>query len=291
MAKIGFIGVGVMGSSMIKHLVNHSHEVKMFTRTSSKAEKLSKEVNAKVCKTIKETVEDADFVISIVGYPKDVEEVYFDKDGIIENAKKSAVLIDMTTSKPSLAVEIYNKAKEMGIEAIDAPVSGGDKGAREATLSIMVGGSIEGFNKAKEILNLLGKSIHYMGEAGMGQHTKACNQIAVAGATAAYTEAIVYAKKVGLDVDKMFSAISGGAAGSWQINNMAPRALKKDFDPGFFVKHFIKDMRIVREEMDNKNVDLRMLDTVLEMYEQMANLGFEDDGTQALIKIYDEKNS
>lgn len=288
MSKIAFIGVGVMGRHMIRNLIKNGHDVIMYTRNRIQAEDLSKETGAKLAGSIKEAVSDVDFVISIVGYPKDVEEVYFGDRGIIVNADKNSILIDMTTSSPSLALRIYQEAKKRGIAALDAPVSGGDKGAKLATLSIMVGGDREAFEKAEDILKAMGKNINLMGGPSFGQHTKACNQIAVAGATAAYTEAMVYAKNVGLDMEKMFTAISSGAAGSWQIDNMAPRAMKEDFDPGFFIKHFIKDMKIISSEMENKGVELPMLNSVLKMYEEMAEKGLEDYGTQSLIKRFEK---
>ena len=176
----------------------------------------------------------------------------------------------------------------VGYPVMDAPVSGGDSGARNATLSIMVGGDEKDFEEALPLFQCMGKNIILMGPAGSGQHTKAANQIAVAGATAAYTEALVYAKNAGLDPQKMLAAIGAGAAGSWQLQNMAPRALAGDFAPGFFVKHFIKDMKIVKEESEKAGVELQMLNAVLHMYEQMADQGLENDGTQALIKLYNK---
>lgn len=194
----------------------------------------------------------------------------------------------MTTSSPSLAQKLYEEGKKHGIRVMDAPVSGGDSGARNATLSIMAGGDKADFDEALPLFECMGKNIRHMGGPGMGQHTKAANQIAVAGATAAYTEAIVYAKKVGLDPEAMLGAIGAGAAGSWQIANMAPRVLKGDFAPGFFVKHFVKDMKIVRDEGAQRGVDLKMLDAVLELYEEMERMGLENDGTPALIKYYEK---
>ena len=182
--------------------------------------------------------------------------------------------------------QLYEQGREKGIRVMDAPVSGGDSGARNATLSIMVGGDEADFAEAMPLFECMGKNIILMGPAGSGQHTKAANQIAVAGATAAYTEALVYAQKAGLDPQKMLSAIGAGAAGSWQLTNMAPRALAGDFAPGFFIKHFIKDMKIVQEESRKSGVELEMLDTVLALYEKMAQQGLENDGTQALIKYY-----
>ena len=195
----------------------------------------------------------------------------------------------MTTSSPALAQRLHALGKERGIRVLDAPVSGGDSGARNASLSIMVGGDEADFEAAAPFFACMGKSIHYMGPAGAGQHTKAANQIAVAGATAAYTEALVYAQQVGLDPQAMLQAIGGGAAGSWQIANMAPRVLKGDFAPGFFIKHFIKDMRIVQEECRSRGVDLEMLNTVCALYEKMAEDGLENEGTQALIQYYQSR--
>ena len=278
-----------MGRHMIRHLVDNDNDVKMYTRSMEKALELAKDVSAEPVNSVKEAVNDADFVISIVGYPRDVEEIYFGENGIIENAKDGAILIDMTTSKPSLAVRISEEAQKRGLKSIDAPVSGGDKGAKNASLSIMVGGEKEAFDMAYDVLRTMGTSISYMGKAGNGQHTKACNQICVAGATAAYTEALIYARNNGLDEKDMFSAISKGAAASWQIDNMAPRVLKDDLAPGFFIKHFIKDMRIIEEEMKSSGKELRMLDEVLKMYEELSEKGYEDYGTQAFLRIYDEQ--
>ena len=222
----------------------------------------------------------------MVGYPSDVEEVFCSEGGIFDSAKKGALAIDMTTSSPSLAQKLYEMGKERGIRVMDAPVSGGDSGARNATLSIMVGGDQKDFEDAMPLFSCMGKNIILMGPAGSGQHTKAANQIAVAGATAAYTEALIYAEKTGLDPQKMLAAIGAGAAGSWQLANMAPRALAGDFAPGFFVKHFIKDMKIVKEESQKAGVELEMLNTVLSLYEKMAEHGMENEGTQALIRYY-----
>lgn len=286
--KIGFIGTGVMGSSMVRNLIKGGQDVTVYNRTLKKAQELGKELNIEVASTIKDCIRDKDVVITIIGYPKDVEEVYFNEDGIINNANKGTYLIDMTTSAPNLAVRIGEEGKKKGLRVLDAPVSGGDKGAREGSLSIMVGGDKNDFEAMIPIFKLMGKSINLMGGNGFGQHTKAANQIVVAGNTAAYTEALVYAKSVGLDQEKMLNAISGGAAGSWQVSNMAPRALKGDLDPGFFIKHFIKDMKIIIEETKANNLSLEVLEKVLNIYEKMAESGKEDMGTQALITYYDD---
>lgn len=230
-------------------------------------------------------MQDADVIFVMVGYPADVEEVFL-QDGILDHAKAGALAIDMTTSSPSLAVRLYEEGKAKGVRVMDAPVSGGDSGARNGTLSIMVGGDEADFQEALPLFEQMGKNIVHMGPAGFGQHTKAANQIAVAGATAAYTEALVYAEKAGLDPNRLLEAIGAGAAGSWQLTNMAPRVLKGDLAPGFFVKHFIKDMKIVQQESRQRGVELEMLDAVLKMYEKMSEMGLDDRGTQALIQYY-----
>ena len=286
MSKIAWIGTGVMGASMAKHLLNNGHEVNLYNKTLAKAEKVKEEAGGTVCTTIKDAVENVDYIFTIVGYPSDVEEVYLSEQGILKNAKKGALAVDMTTSKPSLAKKLYEEGQKFGVRVMDAPVSGGDMGAKNGTLSIMVGGDLQDFEEVKPLFECMGKNIVYLGPAGNGQHTKAANQIAVAGATAAMTEAIVYARNVGLDPTTMLAAIGAGAAGSWQLSNMAPRVLRDDLAPGFFIKHFIKDMRIVRDEMADRGVSLGMLNTVLGLYEDMAEEGLENDGTQALIKLY-----
>ncbi len=289
MSKTAFIGLGVMGASMAKHLIKCGHEVNLYNRTGSKAEKVQRDAGGgAVCHTIAEAVKDADFIFTIVGYPAEVEAVYLNPDGILPHGKRGAIAADMTTSNPSLAQKLFEEGRKKGIGVLDAPVSGGDSGARNATLSIMAGGDEGDYEKAKPLFECMGKNIMYMGPAGFGQHTKAANQIAIAGATAAYTEALVYARHVGLDAEKMLNVIGSGAAGSWQITNMAPRVLKRDLAPGFFVKHFVKDMLIVREEMASRGITLQMLNTVLEMYEKMMAEGLEEDGTQALIKLYEQ---
>lgn len=285
--NIAWIGTGVMGKAMLLHLVEGGHTVSAYNRTYEKALDLEKD-GVRVCKELSDCVKDADLVFTIVGYPKDVEDVYMREDGIFHSAKAGAILIDMTTSSPQLAVKLAKEAEKFDMKVLDAPVSGGDTGAKAGTLSIMVGGDREAFDKVKDVLALMGKGIHYMGEAGCGQHTKAANQIAVAGAVSAISEALYYAKQNGLDMQTMLNAISGGAAGSWQLNNTAPRVLKGDFEPGFFIKHFIKDMHIIQDVMAEKGEHLRMLDTVCALYEELAATGHENEGTQALIKVYEK---
>ncbi len=286
MKKIAWIGTGVMGGQQAGHLAKAGYSVSAYTHKYERLLELQKEFGLIPCKTIAEAVQGADVIFVMVGYPKDVDEVFLQAGGILENAKPGALAIDMTTSSPSLAVKIYEEGKKKGIRVMDAPVSGGDSGARNGTLSIMVGADEADFEEALPLFECMGKNIVRMGGPGCGQHTKAANQIAVAGATAAYTEALVYAEKVGLDPNRLLEAIGAGAAGSWQLANMAPRVLKGDLAPGFFVKHFIKDMKIIKEESEERGVELAMLNTVLSMYEKMSDMGLDNDGTQALIKVY-----
>ena len=282
--RIAWIGTGVMGKAMVNHLIAANHDVNVFNRSKDKLKDF--EGKANIYDNVKDCVKDCDFVFTMVAYPKDVEEIYLGEGGIVESTKEDAILIDMTTSSPLLAQKIAAQAKQL---VLDAPVSGGDSGAKQATLSIMVGGNKDAYDKAYDLFSLLGTNINYIGESGFGQHCKMCNQIAVAGATAAYSEALVYMQKNKLNPQLVLKAIASGAAGSWQINNMAPRVLKEDFAPGFFVKHFVKDMRIAKEVMDNHNVSLEMLESVLKMYEELQDRGLQDFGTQALIKYYDHE--
>lgn len=285
MKKIGFIGVGIMGKSMVRNLMKAGFEVAIYTRTKSKVEDVIGE-GAVWRNTVKECVADRDVVITIVGYPKDVEEVYFGESGILANVPKGAHVIDMTTSSPKLAVKIYEAAREAGLSALDAPVTGGDGGAKAGTLTILVGGDKEAFETCLPVFEAMGKNINYEGKAGNGQHTKMCNQIAIAGAIAGACEAAAYAEHVGLDVHTMLESISTGAAGSAQMSNVLPRALNGDYDPGFFIKHFIKDMKLADEEAADADLKLGTLEYVLGMYEELAGAGLGDLGTQALIKYY-----
>ena len=287
MTKVAWIGTGVMGGPMACHVKKAGYDVYAYNRSHEKARALQDQ-GIVPCESIAQAVENADFIFTIVGYPRDVEQVYLGPDGVLAHAKIGAVAVDMTTSSPSLAETLYEKGKEKGIAVLDAPVSGGDAGAKNAALTIMVGGDADAYEKALPLLQSMGRAVTLMGGPGMGQHTKACNQICVAGATAAYTEALAYAKRVGLEPEKMLRAISGGAAGSWQIDHMAPRALSGDHAPGFYIKHFIKDMRIIEEVAARKGLSLPMLRAVLSEYEEMAQNGQENLGTQALIRKYEK---
>ena len=283
--KIGFIGVGVMGNGMVKNLLKRGYEVNAYTRTRAKALE-ALDAGAVWCDTTADCVRDVDAVISMVGFPPDVEEVYFGEKGILANARPGTLVIDMTTTSPRLAQRIYTEAADKGLPALDAPVSGGDTGARAGTLAIMVGGDREAFERAVPIFEAMGSSIRYMGPAGSGQHTKMANQIAIAGTLAGVCEAIAYARAVGLDVDEVLSTISGGAAGSWQLSNNGPKSAHGDFAPGFFIKHFIKDMTLADGEARARDLPMPVLEKVLAMFRALEAQGYGDEGTQALIRAY-----
>lgn len=285
--NVGFIGLGVMGSSMARNILKNGHTVYGYNRHIEKAEAL-KDDGLIVCQNVKETVKNSDVVITMVGFPKDVEDTYFGDDGIINNMKEGGTIIDMTTSSPDLAVKIYEAAKKKHLHALDAPVSGGDSGAQAGTLAIMVGGDEEDFEKMKPLFETMGDNIIYEGPAGSGQHTKMANQIAIAGALSGAAEAIAYAKKAGLDLNKMIDTISTGAAGGWQLNNLGRKMIKEDYAPGFYIKHFIKDMKIADREALNRHLKLNVLETVLKMDESLEDQ-YGNEGTQALIKYYEDQ--
>ena len=284
---IGFIGIGVMGKSMAMHLLNAGYQVHMYTRTKAKAADLLAQ-GAIWEDSPKAIAGSCNFIITMVGYPKDVEEVYF-HDGILDHAKAGTYCIDMTTSSPALAKEIARVATGKNLFALDAPVSGGDIGAKNGQLAIMVGGEKEAFEQALPILQLLGTNIKWQGNAGAGQYTKMCNQIAIASNMIGVCEAIVYAKKVGLNPTSVLDSISTGAAGSWSLSNLAPRIINGDYSPGFFVKHFIKDIKIALESAKELDLHLPGLTLAETLYEQLAKDGGENDGTQALIKLWEKE--
>nr|WP_079707780.1 NAD(P)-dependent oxidoreductase [Paraliobacillus ryukyuensis] len=283
--NIGFVGIGVMGKSMAALLMKAGYHVSVFTRTKAKAASLL-EQGAIWKASIKELAKTADVIISIVGYPKDVEEIYYGNDGIIENAKQGSYLIDMTTSKPKLAMQIAETAKQNGLFALDAPVSGGDIGAKNGSLTIMVGGDEKAYKAMQPIFNVMGTNIVRQGPAGAGQHTKMANQITIASTMIGVCEAITYAKKAGLDPTTVLKSISAGAAGSWSLSNLAPRMMDGDDAPGFYVKHFIKDMTIALESAKEMDMLSPGLELSLSLYKQLAEQGEADSGTQALIKLF-----
>lgn len=286
--RIGFIGVGIMGKSMVRNLMKAGFDVSIYTRTKSKVLDIIEE-GAIWTESIKECVKDKDAIITIVGYPQDVESIYFGEDGIMEHARTGAYLIDMTTNSPKLATRIYEEGKAKGLFALDAPVTGGDIGARDGNLTIMVGGEEEAYNKCRPLFEAMGEHIVYEGKAGNGQHTKMANQIVIAGTISAVCEAMTYAKTTGLDIETMMNTIKKGSAASTQLSSVAPRILKDDYAPGFFIKHFIKDMKIAVSEAEEKGVELNILNRVLEMYESLEKEGAGDLGTQALIKYYSKE--
>lgn len=282
--SVAFIGTGVMGKSMAGHLLAAGYGVHVYSRTRSKAGELL-EQGAVWHDSPGSAAAAANAVITMVGYPHDVEEVYFGQRGIIENAKPGAYLIDMTTSSPSLAKRIEQAARERGLHALDAPVSGGDIGAREARLSIMVGGSAEAFEAALPLLRKLGTNIVRQGGPGAGQYTKMANQIAIASNMMGVCEALAYARKAGLDPESVLKSIEFGAAGSWSLSNLAPRIIRGDFAPGFYVKHFVKDMKIALESAEEMGIELPGLALARSLYERLIEMGEEDSGTQALYKL------
>lgn len=283
--RIGFIGTGVMGSSMAAHLLAAGYPVQVFNRTRAKAEPLL-QAGAVWAISPASLAASSDVIITIVGYPQDVESLYFGMDGLLENAAQGCTMVDMTTSCPALAKRIATEAAGRGLGALDAPVSGGDKGAREATLSIMVGGEAADFDRVLPVFRVLGKNIVLQGPAGSGQFTKLCNQIVIAGGMVAICEALGFVQKAGLNLDKVLSSISGGAAGSWSLSNLAPRMLKGDFAPGFYVKHFNKDMRIALESAGKLQADTPALRLAADLYNGLAESGSAELGTQALFKEF-----
>ena len=285
MKKIGFIGTGVMGSSMIKHLLKAGYAVHVHNRTKSRADAVIAE-GAKWCETPAEVTAQSDVVITIVGYPTDVEETYFGENGIFSQANDGHILIDMTTSTPTLAEKIYAYGKERGIQTLDAPVSGGDKGAQNGTLTTMVGGDEETFAIAEEVLSVFSSKVMLQGPAGSGQHTKMANQIMIAGTMTGMTELLVYSKAAGLDLERVIEQVGSGSAANWSLTNYAPRILKEDYSAGFFVKHFVKDLKIALDEADKMGIDLPATKQAALLYEQLAGKGFADDGTQALVKLW-----
>jgi len=282
---IGFIGTGVMGKSMASHLIRAGYTVIVYNRTPSKTEELVR-MGALWEGTVAGLAARSRVIITMVGYPRDVEEVYLGENGIVDSARPGTFLIDMTTSSPSLAEKIYNEAEARGLHSLDAPVSGGDVGAREAKLAIMVGGDPGDFEKVLPVLRLMGNSIVFQGGAGAGQHTKMCNQIAIASNMIGVCEALAYAKKSGLDAQTVLKSIGTGAAGSWSLNNLAPRILAGNFEPGFYVKHFIKDMNIALEAAAEMGLDTPGLALARSLYHRLAQEGEDNSGTQALYKLF-----
>ena len=284
---IGFIGTGVMGLSMAGHLIDAGYKLNVYNRTTAKCSPLVSR-GARLLGGPREVAEVSDIVITIIGFPKDVEEVYLAPGGVVESARSGSLLIDMTTSSPDLASRIYDAARARGVGSCDAPVTGGDKGAREGTLSILVGGDMEDFERALPILRHMGKNIALFGPAGSGQIAKLANQIVIAGTMLGLCEALAFAKKSGIDPNQLIGNIETGAAGSWSLSNYGPRIMRGDFAPGFFVKHFIKDMNLASESAKDLGLNLRGLETALGQYKKLAEAGGAENGTQGLYRLYSE---
>ncbi|MDY0222722.1 MAG: NAD(P)-dependent oxidoreductase [Desulfobacterium sp.] len=290
MKKIGWVGTGVMGQSMCMHLLDGGHKIHLYNRTRAKASPLI-EKGAVWCDTPAKVAEEGEIIFTIVGFPRDVRSTILGTNGIIEGAKPGTVVVDMTTSSPGLALEIHKTLKARDIESLDAPVSGGDMGARQATLAIMAGGDKFVYDKVLPFFKIMGKKIALMGGPGAGQHTKMSNQILIAGTMIGTVESLAYAYKSGLDLESVIRVIGSGAAGSWSINNLGPRIARGDFDPGFYIKHFIKDMGIALDEAKQMNLALPGLALANQFYVAAAAMGHEELGTQGLYKVFEKMNA
>ena len=289
MKQIGWIGTGIMGKSMCGHLIEAGYTVSVYNRTREKAEDLIA-VGATWCDTPREVAERSDCIFTIVGYPRDVREVVLGADGVLAGARSGSIIVDMTTSEPALAEEIAAEASSRGVTALDAPVSGGDTGARNATLAIMCGGDQAAFDRVLPLFEQMGKNIALLGGPGRGQHTKMCNQILVASSVVGTVEALLYACRAGLDPEQVIQVVGSGAASSWSINNLGPRIAKRDYDPGFMIKHFIKDMGIALAETQRMQLSLPGLAMAHEFYKAASAQGLEELGTQGLYKVLAELN-
>lgn len=283
MKTVGFIGVGVMGRSMVRNLLKAGYELAVYSRTKAKLEAFLEENPVRWCDSAAQCVQGCEAVITMLGYPADVEQVYFGADGILTAARPGTYLIDMTTTDPKLSVRIAQEGRVRGLHTLDAPVSGGDSGAKAGTLSIMAGGEKADFEACLPLFQAMGTQIVHEGPAGAGQHTKMANQIALAGAISGVAEALAYAEHAGLDAEKLFASISNGAAGSWQMEHLMPKMIQGDDQPGFFLKHLVKDLDIARHQ---GAPNLPVLERVFELYQQLEAKGMGDLGTQAIIHYY-----
>lgn len=288
--SIGWIGTGVMGQSMCLHLIKAGYRAFIYNRNQEKAARLV-EAGATWCDSPAVVAEKSRIIFSIVGFPVDVEEVILGSKGVLTTATSGSILVDMTTSDPLLAKRIAIAARLKGVDALDAPVSGGDLGAREGKLAIMVGGDKEVYERVLPLFRVMGENIAYMGKAGAGQHTKMSNQILIASTMIGVVEALLYAHKAGLDLDGVIDVIGKGAAASWSLNNLGRRIVKGDFNPGFFIKHFIKDMGIALDEAKRMKLSLPGLSLAHQFYIAATALGYENLGTQGLYKVFQEMNA
>lgn len=288
--QIAWIGSGVMGGAMADHLLRAGHALTLYSRTQSKSAELLRH-GARWAASPRAAATGADFVGVMVGFPEDVEAVVFGPEGVLPAMHSGALLVDFTTSRPSLAVRIADAAALRGVQALDAPVSGGDVGARAARLSIMVGGTKEAFEKARPVLNCLAKTVVYQGAAGYGQHAKMVNQILIAANMMGICEGLLYARQAGLDPEKVLASVGGGAAASWSLANLYPRILAGNYQPGFYVAHFIKDLQIALDEATRLNLKLPGLMLARQLYEDVRANGGARLGTQALILALERLNN
>ena len=282
--RVGWIGLGVMGFSMAKNLLNQGIELSVYSRTKEKAIPLLKH-GVSWANTPAELAREVDYLFSMVGYPEDVESIYFDDHGVFSSLEEGKILIDMTTSSPLLAERIAEKAKNFGSFALDAPVSGGDVGAKNGSLAIMCGGEQAIYDRCLNLLEIMGTNIQLFGLAGSGQRVKMSNQILIASTMIGTVEALLYAEKANLDLKKVISLIGQGAAGCWSLNQLGPRMVQEDWAPGFFVKHFIKDMGIAIEDAGRMNLKLKGLELAMSFYDQVKKAGCSENGTQVLMRV------
>jgi len=288
--RIGWIGTGVMGRWMCQHVMSKGYKATVYNRSAEKAQPLV-ELGAKLAHTPKEVAENSDVIFAIVGFPKDVREVFLGTDGALAGAKPGAVLVDMTTSEPSLAIEIFEAAKAKGVYSLDAPVSGGDVGAKNAALSIMIGGELDVVGAVTPIFEAMGKTIVHQGNAGAGQHTKMVNQILISSNMIAVCEALLYGYKAGLNLETVMKSVTVGAAGSKALEVLGPRMLARNFEPGFYVEHFIKDMGIALAEAERMNLSLPGLGLAKQLYEAVRAQGYGRKGTHALLMALEHLNN
>jgi len=284
--NIGFIGLGVMGQSMAGHILAAGFNVRVYNRTKQKAQALV-EKGAVWCDRVADLAASSDIIITMVGYPADVEEVFTGPAGILENAPSGALVIDMTTSDPVLAEKLWQDGRQKNISVLDAPVSGGDIGAQNASLSIMVGGEPDDFYRARPIFKTMGTNIVHQGKPGSGQHTKMANQIAIASTMIAVCESISYARRAGLDPETVLESIGKGAAASWSLNNLGPKMIQGDDAPGFFIQHFVKDMGIALSAAEAMGMKTPGLDMAHTLYKRMEDQGGGLKGTQALFHLFE----
>ncbi|MCT3584379.1 NAD(P)-dependent oxidoreductase [Levilactobacillus brevis] len=286
--QIGFIGTGVMGTGIVGNLLNAGQKVVVYNRTKAHAQAVLV-AGATWAETPQAVAAKADIIMTMVGYPQDVEDVYTREDGIFAGARPGSIVVDMTTSTPALAVKLAQLAHDHQLLALDAPVSGGDVGAKQATLTVMVGGDQDAYERVLPVFQQLGQRVHYFGDAGKGQHTKMANQIMIAGTMTGLTEMLVYAKAAGLNLSDVLATLSSGGADNWSMDNYVPRILKGDYTPGFFAKHFLKDLRIALQEADRMGLDLPATKQAKLLYEAMVDdYDLGNDGTQGLIKTYEQ---